>query len=122
MEHPQKLALSHMGMGTQAPGTGESRGQVLEGRLSLSRWSKTKYKTSTLVCWNSSHGTDTAEVDKALYKIVSKKLEVLILNCIADLRCKYIFPLVNVLSLYQMASEAGSPAGQKALESPVLLL
>lgn len=41
--------------------------------------------------------TDTAEVDKALYKIVSKKPEVLILNCIADLRCKYIFPLVNVL-------------------------
>lgn len=41
--------------------------------------------------------TDTAEVDKALYKIVSKKPEVLILNCITDLRCKYIFPLVNVL-------------------------
>lgn len=46
-----------------------------------------------------------AEVDKALYKInVSKRPEVLILNCIEDLRCKYIFPLVNVLSFYQMAS------------------
>lgn len=40
-----------------------------------------------------------AEVDKALCKInVSKRPEVLILDCITDLRYKYIFALVNVLS------------------------
>ena len=41
-----------------------------------------------------------AEVDKALCRInVSKRPEVLILNCMADLTCKYIFPLVNVFHI-----------------------
>lgn len=49
----------------------------------------------------------SAEVNKALHKMnVSRRPEILILDCITDLRDKYIFPLVNVLSFYQMASEA----------------
>ncbi|KAM7318422.1 hypothetical protein ACRRTK_023159 [Alexandromys fortis] len=54
----------------------------------------------------------SAEVDKALRKMnVSRRPEILILDHITDLRDKYIFPLVNVLSFYQMASEADSWAG-----------
>ena len=54
----------------------------------------------------------SAEADKALRKMnVSRRPEILILDCITDLRDKYIFPLVNVLSFCQMASEADSWAG-----------
>lgn len=65
--------------------------------------------------------TDTAEVDKALYKIVSKKPEVLILNCIADLRCKYIFPLVNYFIISD-GFRSWFTGRAQGLESSVLLL
>lgn len=61
----------------------------------------------------------SAEVDKALRKMnISRRPEILILDCITDLRDKYIFPLVNVLSFYQMASEADSWVGHRALRHP----
>lgn len=72
-----------------------------------------------LVHRDSSHGT-VSSTGQALCKVNVSRPEILILDCITDLRDKYIFPLVNVLSFYQMASEADSWAGHRALPSPAL--